>query len=91
MRQYSNYQGEGDVTEVKLGIGWEVIQEFSIGLLRSIIKATRPRFHLDDRFDNRFGYCLFSSIVGSDNYSISSSKGHRCGVQWVAVANQKRR
>ena len=27
-----NYQGEGDVTEVKLGIGWEVFKNFSIGV-----------------------------------------------------------
>ena len=29
--QYT-YQGEGDVTEVKLGVGWEVAKHFSIGL-----------------------------------------------------------
>ena len=27
-----NYEGEGDVTEVKLGLGWEVFKNFSVGV-----------------------------------------------------------
>ena len=27
-----NYQGDGDITEVKVGLGWEVFKNFSIGV-----------------------------------------------------------
>ncbi len=26
------YQGEGDVTEVKVGLGWEIFKNFSLGV-----------------------------------------------------------
>ena len=83
-----NYQGEGDVTEVKLGIGWEVFKNFSIGVA--------AQYYWGD-IDRTFvmtptaitGEGNFTSTVGADNYSISSVKG-QVGVQWRAIQNQKR-
>lgn len=82
------YQGEGDVTEVKVGLGWEVFKNFSIGIA--------AQYYWGD-IDRSFvmtptaitGDGTFSSTVGSDNYSISSIKG-QIGVQWNAIANQRR-
>lgn len=82
------YQGEGDVTEVKVGLGWEVFKNFSVGLA--------AQYYWGD-IDRGFvmtptpitGEGTFSSTVGSDNYSISSIKG-QVGVQWNAIMTQKR-
>ena len=82
------YQGEGDVTEVKVGLGWEIFKNFSLGIAaqyywgdidRSFVMTPTPIT----------GDGTFSSTVGSDNYSISSIKG-QVGVLWKAVMNQKR-
>lgn len=68
------YQGEGDVTEVKVGLGWEIFKNFSLGVAaqyywgdidRSFVMTPTPIT----------GDGTFSSTVGSDNYSISSIKG----------------
>ncbi|WP_295936843.1 hypothetical protein [uncultured Alistipes sp.] len=85
--QYT-YQGEGDVTEVKVGIGWELFKNFSIG--------AAIQYYWGD-IDRTFvmtptaitGEGSFSSTIGTDNYSISSVKG-QVGVQWNAIMNQKR-
>lgn len=82
------YQGEGDVTEVKLGMGWEVFKNFSVGVAmqyywgdidRSFVMTPTPIT----------GEGTYSSTVGKDKYSISSIKG-QVGVQWNAIMNQKR-
>ena len=76
------YQGEGDVTEVKLGVGWELFKNFSLGIAaqyywgdidRSFVMTPTPIT----------GDGSYSSTVGTDNYSISSIKG-QIGVQWNA-------
>lgn len=82
------YEGEGDVTEVKLGFGWEIFKNFSIGIA--------AQYYWGD-IDRNFamtpqpitGEGTFNSTVGKDNYSISSFKG-QIGVQWNAVVNRKR-
>lgn len=83
-----NYQGEGDVTEVKVGLGWEVFKNFSVGLA--------AQYYWGD-IDRNFvmtptaitGEGTFTSSVGLDNYSISSFKG-QVGLQWSPVLNNKR-
>lgn len=83
-----NYQGEGDVTEVKLGLGWEVFKNFSIGVA--------AQYYWGD-IDRTFtmtptaitGEGTFTSSVGIDNYSVSCVKG-QVGVQWSPVMNRKR-
>lgn len=85
--QYA-YAGEGDVTEVKLGVGWEVFKNFSIGLA--------AQYYWGD-IDRSFtmvptaitGDGTFVPMVGEDNYSISSFKG-QVGFQWTVLATQKR-
>lgn len=84
------YQGEGDVTEVKLGIGWEVFKNFSIGIAAQYYWGDIDRDYVSMTTaivpESGAG---FSSIVGNDNYSISSIKG-QIGVQWNAIMTPKR-
>ncbi len=83
-----NYQGEGDVTEVKLAVGWEPFKNFSVGLA--------AQYYWGD-IDRKFvmtpqaitGDGTFVQTVGNDNYGISSIKG-QFGVQWSPILNAKR-
>lgn len=87
--QYT-YQGEGDLTEVKLGVGWEPFRNFSVGVAL--------QYYWGD-IDRTFtmmptavtGAGSFSGAIGTDNYGISSIKG-QIGVQWNALIDtQKKR
>ncbi len=84
-----NYQGEGDVTEVKLGIGWEVFKNFSIGAAVQYYWGDIDRDYVSTTASITGTENAYSSIVGNDSYSVSSFKG-QLGVQWVALLNQKR-
>lgn len=82
------YQGEGDVTEVKVGMGWEVFKNFSIGLAAQYYWGDIDRSFVMTP-QSITGDGTFTSSVGQDNYSISSFKG-QVGVQWNAILNKKR-
>ena len=82
------YQGEGDVTEVKLGLGWEVVKNLSVGLAVQYYWGDIDRtFVMTPQAITGDG--PFASTVGTDNYSVSSFKG-QLGVQWNAIADRKR-
>lgn len=83
-----DYQGEGDVTEVKLGVGWEPFKNFSIGVAAQYYWGDIDRDYVASA-STITGSGSVSSISGRDNYSISSFKG-QVGVQWVALLNEKR-
>lgn len=83
-----NYEGEGDVTEVKLGIGWELFKNFSIGLAAQYYWGDIDRSFVMTPMAIT-GSGTYISTTGSDNYSISSIKG-QIGVQWMPILNQKR-
>lgn len=83
-----NYEGEGDVTQVKLGVGWEIFRNFSFGaalqyywgnINRSFVMTPVPFV----------GEGTYSSTVGEDKYGVSSFKGS-VGVQWSPIRNTKR-
>ena len=85
-----DYQGEGDVTEVKLGLGWEVFKNFSVGVAlqyywgdsdRDVTSTTSAISGAAD--------ATYTAIIGNDNYSVSRFKG-QLGVQWVPLSTQKR-
>ena len=85
--QYT-YQGEGDVTEVKAGLGWEVFKNFSIGVAAQYYWGDIDRSFVATP-SSITGDGNFNSAVGSSNYSISSFKG-QVGIQWNAILNAKR-
>ncbi len=85
--QYT-YEGEGDITEVKLGIGWEPFKNFSIG--------AAVQYYWGD-IDRTFvmvptsivGNGNYVSIIGSETSGISRVKG-QVGIQYSPILNTKR-
>ncbi len=81
------YEGEGDVTEVKLGVGWEPFKNFSIGIAAQYYWGNISRdFTMTPTAITGGGD--FLSMVGEDEYTISSIKG-QIGVQWTPVVTKK--
>ncbi len=85
--QYT-YQGEGDVTEVKAGLGWTIFKNFSLGVAAQYYWGDIDRSFVAT-VSSITGDGNFNSAVGSSNYSISSFKG-QVGLQWSAILNSKR-
>lgn len=84
-----DYHGEGDVTEVKLGLGYELFKNFSIGIAAQYFWGNIDRTytaHATSFIPN--GSNSVFSLKGLDNYRISSIKG-QIGVQWNALMNDK--
>ncbi len=84
-----NYSGEGDVTEVKLGIGWEPFKNFSIGIAAQYYWGNIDRDYTSTTSTITGSGTTYSSTVGNDNYSISSIKG-QIGLQWIPLLTAKR-
>lgn len=83
-----SYQGEGDITEVKVGMGWEVFKNFSIGLSAQYYWGDINRdFTMTPT--NIVDNSTIVSTIGKDKYSISSIKG-QVGVQWDVISSTKR-
>ncbi|MDE5695539.1 MAG: hypothetical protein K2H77_06195 [Alistipes sp.] len=85
--QYT-YQGEGDLSEVKLGVGWEPFKNFSVGIAAQYYWGKIDRTFIAAPA-SIVGDGNFNSIVGSGSYSISQFKG-QVGVQWNAIFNSRR-
>lgn len=83
-----NYQGDGDITEVKLGLGWEVFKNFSVGVAAQYYWGSIKRsFVMTPTAITGEG--TYASSVGSDVYDVSSIKG-QVGVQWSPILNLQR-
>lgn len=82
-KYYTTTEGSGEVTEVKLGIGWEPFKNFSIGVAAQYYWGSIER-----SVDTDIYTILDPSTVSSpnvfDEYSISQMKG-QVGVQWSAI------
>ena len=74
------YEGEGDITEVKIGIGWEIFKDFSIGAAMQYYWGDIDRNYTTS-IPNSYGDGSFSSTVGVENYGVSRIKG-QVGLQW---------
>ena len=74
------YNGEGDITEVKIGVGWEIFKRFSIGAAMQYYWGDIDRNYSTTVMSN-YGDGTYSSTVGSENYSVSRIKG-QVGLQW---------
>ena len=82
------YEGEGDVTEVKLGVGWELFKNFSLGVAVQYYWGDIDR-HYTMTPTPTVGDGTYLSMIGRDNYSVSSFKG-QVGIQWNLVKNTRR-
>ena len=83
------YSGDGDVTEVKLGIGWEPFKNFSIGIAAKYYWGKIAHNYTSSIDNNFVGEGSFLSVVGEDEYAISNFK-FQAGLQWNIIANDKR-
>lgn len=84
-----NYTGEGDITEVKLGIGWEIFKNFSLGVAGMYYWGDIDRDYTAFVKNDIVGVGNYSSTIGTDNYSVSSFK-FQAGLQYNIIANDKR-
>lgn len=83
------YEGSGDVTEVKLGMGWELFKNFSVGVAAQYYWGELDRSFTMSVANAVVGDGTYYSSVGSSNYSISRIKG-QLGMQWSPIVTDKR-
>ncbi len=80
------YEGSGDVTEIKLGVGWEIAKSLSIG-----VAAQYYWGDLDRSFNSVITNFLTPgtsiSAIGVDNISVSRIKG-QVGMQWELISTK---
>lgn len=84
-----NYFGEGDVTEVKLGVGWEPIKNLSFGIAAKYYWGKITHNFTSAVENNIVGNGTYHSVVGNDEYAISNFK-FQVGVQWNVISSDKR-
>ena len=84
-----SYAGEGDITEVKLGLGWELYKGISIGAAAMYYWGDIDRSYGTSVVNNVTGSGSFSSTLGNDNYSVSNFK-FQVGAQANLISNSKR-
>ena len=82
------YAGEGDLTEVKFGIGWEIFKNFSIGAAAQYYWGDINRTFVMTPA-NIVDNTTIASTVGKDTYTVSRFKG-QFGVQWTPLLDDKR-
>lgn len=84
-----NYDGDGDITEVKLSVGWEVVRNLSIGVAAKYYWGNIERNYSATAVNVITGSGEYASTVGVDKYQVSNFK-FQFGVQWNAILNAKR-
>ncbi len=82
------YSGDGDVTEVKMGVGWEPFKNFSIGIAAKYYWGKISHNYTSAVENDFVGEGAYMSVVGEDEYAISNFK-FQAGLQWNALANDK--
>lgn len=83
------YLGDGDITEVKLSIGWEPWRNFSIGVAAKYYWGSVERNYSAEVSNVITGSGTYSSTVGIDRYSVSNFK-FQAGVQWNVILTDTR-
>lgn len=84
-----DYSGEGDITEVKFGIGWEIFKGFSLGAAGLYYWGDIDRSYSSTVVNNVTGSGVYSATKGNDNYSVSNFK-FQAGLQYSVINTDKR-
>lgn len=84
-----NYQGEGDITEVKLGIGWEIFKGFSLGVAGMYYWGDIDREYSSRVTHDIVGDGSYLAAMGKNNFSVSNFK-FQVGAQYSVINNDKR-
>lgn len=83
------FEGIGDISEVKLSIGWAPIQKLSIGLAAKYYWGYIERKYQTTVTDQIIGLGNYSSTYGNDKYVVSNFK-LQAGIQWSIIHNETR-
>jgi hypothetical protein len=83
------YTGEGDITEVKLAIGWAPVRQFSIGVAARYFWGTIEREYTTQVTNVVTGSGVYASTKGVDSFVLNNFK-FQAGVQWNIISNDKR-
>lgn len=88
-RALSSFSGDGDITEVKLGLGWEFVKGLSVGVAGMYYWGDINHSFRMTVVNNVTGSGDFSETVGNKNLNVSNFK-FQAGVQYSIIANSKR-
>jgi len=83
------YAGEGDLTEVKLGIGWEVVKRLSIGIAAQYYWGDLERTYQTVVSNNIIAGGSVNTVTGIDSYQFSRIK-MQAGLQADLIRNETR-
>ena len=78
------YAGEGDVSEVKIGVGWAPTKKFSFGASMIYYWGNIDRSYKTISKDIIIGSGEYSSTVGIDTYDVSRIKA-QVGLMWNPI------
>lgn len=81
------YLGDGDISEVKLSIGWEPWRNFSIGVAAKYYWGNIERNYTTEVVNVITGAGTYSSTIGVDRYSVSNFK-FQAGLQWNIILTE---
>lgn len=84
------YSGEGDITEVKLAIGWAPWRNFSIGVAAKYFWGNIQRTYVTEVTHAITGIGTFNATRGVDNYIVNNFK-MQVGLQWNIISNESRK
>ncbi len=79
------YEGGGDITLVKMGVGWEVMPNLSVGLAAQYYWGQITRGFTMIPY-NVTGYGSYYSTVGETEYTFSRIRA-QAGLQWLAISS----
>ena len=83
------YQGDGDITEVKLAVGWAPWNKFSIGVAAKYFWGNIERTYTTSIPNVITGEGSFAATKGVDSFVVNNFK-LQAGLQWSIISNEKR-
>ena len=86
-RVMSGFEGDGDITEVKLSLGWAIWQRFSVGVAAKYYWGYIERKYQTSITDQITGTGTFSPTEGTDEYVVNNFK-FQVGMQWSIIHNE---
>ena len=83
------YQGDGDITEVKLAVGWAPWNKFSIDVAAKYFWGNIERTYTTSIPNVITGEGSFAATKGVDSFVVNNFK-LQAGLQWSIISNEKR-
>lgn len=83
------HSGDGDITEVKLAVGWAITRHISIGVAAKYFWGYLERNYSTEFADVVTGWGTYASTVGVDRYVVNNFK-MQAGAQISFISNENR-